>query len=139
MFRNLRNRNISFDKVVDEFGDFITHMTNIENEVTYEPQMNIKEDENEYVVELELCGLTKEDVKINIDAGKITISGEKKLNGEKESYYHIGRKYGKFKKVIGIDSVQIDINKVTAEMKDGILTVSLSKQEKMKPVEIKIN
>lgn len=106
------------------------------------PIVDITEDENEYLVKAEFPGLKKEEVKVSVQEGVMTISGERKIEKEEKTkkYHRIERSYGKFERSFTLPD-QADGTKVSAEFKDGVLQVHLPKTEKpaSKALEVKIS
>lgn len=103
------------------------------------PMADISEDENEYVIKAELPELKKEDVKVTVENGVLTISGERKFEKEekKKKYHRVERAYGRFTRSFALPD-NADASKVKAEFKDGMLTVHLPKSEKAKPKQIEV-
>jgi len=106
------------------------------------PLVDIAEDSNGYLIKVELPEVRKDDVKVTVDGGTLTISGERK--GEKEEkgrkFHRIERYYGRFERSFSIPD-DAETNNVKAEFKDGVLRVSLAKSEKARPkqVEVKVS
>ena len=102
------------------------------------PLVDITEDEKEYIIKTELPEVKKEDVKVAVENGLLTIVGERKFEKEENKKYHrIERAYGRFvRSFIVPDYVEAD--KVSAEFKDGVLKVRLPKSEKTKPKQIEV-
>ena len=105
------------------------------------PLVDIIEDNNEYLVKAELPELKKEEVKVSVENGELTISGERKCEKEEKNrkFHRIERSYGSFLRSFTLpESVSGD--KVTAEFKDGLLMVHLPKDERAKPktIEVKV-
>ena len=100
---------------------------------------DISEDENEYVIKAELPELKKEEVKVTVENGVLTISGERKFEKEenKKKYHRVERAYGRFVRSFALPE-DADASKVKAEFKDGMLTVHLPKSEKAKPKQIEV-
>ena len=103
------------------------------------PMADISEDENEYVIKAELPELKKEDVKVTVENGVLTISGERKFEKEEKNkkYHRVERAYGRFARSFARPG-DADASKVKAEFKDGMLTVHLPKSEKAKPKQIEV-
>ncbi len=105
------------------------------------PSCDIFETDNEIVVKAELPGVKKEDVKVGIEDGVLSINGERKFEEEtkKENYLRVERSYGAFMRSFTLPT-RIDSSKVTAEFKDGLLKVMLPKREEAKPkgIEVKV-
>ena len=104
------------------------------------PVADITEDEKEYLIKAELPEMKKEEVKVTVENGVLTISGERKFEKEekKKKYHRVERGYGTFMRSFNLPE-DADANKVKAEFKNGLLTVHLPKSEKAKPKEIEVN
>jgi len=103
------------------------------------PAVDVAEDENEYVVKVELPGVSKDDVKITMQENILTIRGEKKEEKEtKESHFQrVERSYGSFQRSFTLPT-HVKNEKIEASYKDGILTVTLPKAEEAKPKQIEV-
>jgi HSP20 family protein len=107
----------------------------------WSPSVDISEDDKEYAVKAELPDVKKEDVKVNVENGVLTITGERKFEKEEKTkkYHRIERSYGNFTRSFTLpEGVKAD--KVSAEFKDGVLNVRIPKDESAKPkaIEIKV-
>ncbi|MBY0316947.1 MAG: Hsp20/alpha crystallin family protein [Bdellovibrionales bacterium] len=93
---------------------------------------DIEEDEQKIVMSFDLPGLKEGEFSVKIQENRLTLSGERKKEvkpeSEKNSYVYYGREFGKFNKVFTLPKT-VDKSKVTAEYKDGVLTIALPKQE----------
>jgi HSP20 family protein len=104
------------------------------------PAADIYETKDEYVFKLEIPGVAKEDIKVELNGDKLSISGERKEETtiNKENYHRVERYCGSFAR-----SFQLPKNangeKVNANMKDGILELRIHKQEEAKAKSIPIN
>lgn len=105
------------------------------------PAVDISESEGEYQIKAEIPDVKKEDVKVTLEDGVLTIQGERKQEKEEEGkkYHRIERSYGSFVRTFSLPDV-IDEDKVKAEFKDGVLNLHLPKSEKAKPkaIEVKV-
>jgi len=103
------------------------------------PAVDVAEEDNEYVVKLELPGVNKDDVKITVESNTLTIRGEKKSEKEsKEKNYHrMERSYGSFQRSFTLPT-SVKNDKIDAEYKDGILSITLPKAEEAKPKQIEV-
>lgn len=110
-------------------------------DVEWTPRVDIVEDEKEILVKAELPEMKKEDVKVTVDQGVLTISGERKLEKEEKNkkYHRIESSYGSFLRSFTLP-VAVLAEKVSAEFKDGMLKVHLPKDMSTgaKSVEIKV-
>jgi HSP20 family protein len=106
------------------------------------PLVDITEDDKEYVIKADLPDLKKDEVKVRVENGLLTLSGERKFEKEQKQrrYHRIERAYGSF--VRGFDLPEdADGGKVSAEFKDGVLKVHLPKNESARPkaIDIKVS
>jgi HSP20 family protein len=105
------------------------------------PSVDISETEGEYQIKAEIPDVKKEDVKVTLEDGVLTIQGERKYEKEEKGkkYHRIERSYGSFVRTFSLPDV-IDEEKVKAEFKDGVLNLHLPKSEKAKPkaIEVKV-
>jgi Molecular chaperone (small heat shock protein) len=108
----------------------------------WSPLVDISEDETEYLIKAELPEVRKEDVKVTAEEGMLTIMGERKFEKEENGkrYHRVERAYGSFGRTFSLPD-DVTPNKVSAEFKDGVLTVHLTKDERAKPqhVEVKVS
>jgi len=108
------------------------------------PAANIKENNDEYEIELAAPGMKKEDFKINLDNNLLTISSEKQEDKEEKNKDYSRREfhYQSFQRSFTLPERDVDQEKVSAKYHDGILSIHIPKREeaKAKPVrEIKIS
>ena len=105
------------------------------------PTVDISETDGEYQIKAEIPDVRKEDVKVTVEDGVLTIQGERKQEKEEKGkrYHRIERSYGSFVRSFSLPDV-IDEEKVKAEFKDGVLSLHLPKSEKAKPkaIEVKV-
>ncbi len=103
------------------------------------PAVDILEEKEAVKLTAELPGMKKEDVKIGIEDGVLTIKGERKFSEERnrDNYYRIERSYGSFSRSFTLPPT-VEADKIKANMKDGILELYLPKKEEAKPKEIEI-
>jgi len=107
------------------------------------PRVDIVESENDFKLHADLPGLAKEDIKIQVEDGVLTVSGEKKVEKREEKngrYRHLERSYGAFARSFSLPD-NIDTSSVDAHYKDGVLELTLKKTEVAKPkaIEVKVN
>jgi len=103
------------------------------------PAVDILEDAKEYLIKVELPEVAKEDVKVTVEGGNLTISGERKAEKEEKArrYHRIERFYGRFERSFSLPE-DAEAGKVNAEYKDGVLRVHLAKSEKARPQQIEV-
>ena len=107
----------------------------------WSPVVDIKETEGEYLVNAELPGVKKEDIKISLDEGVLTLQGERRIEKEEkgEKTHRLERFYGNFCRSFTLPEYA-DASAIRAESQEGVLKVHIPKMkvEKRKAVEIKI-
>jgi HSP20 family protein len=142
--RELMNIEKEFSKLFNTFNRRLSIGSEGEERDEYEnavwmPLTDISEDSDSYVINVDLPGVTKDDLKISYSDGQLTISGERKHEKEtKEKTFHrVERTYGRYYRSFNIPK-HIDTNKITAEFKDGQLNIVVPKTEESKPKEIDI-
>ena len=103
------------------------------------PLVDITEDDKEYLIKAELPEVKKDEVKVAVENGVLTITGERKFEKEEKNkkYHRVERAYGSFVRTFIVPD-DADADKVTAEFKDGVLKVHLPKSEKAKPKQIEV-
>ena len=107
----------------------------------FTPAIDIWQDEENVYAECPLAGVDPQDVKVSVENDILTIQGEtnKKSEVEEKEYYRKEVRFGSFHRAIALPS-SVNNEKVTAEFENGILKVTLPKEEKDKPkaIEVKI-
>ena len=102
------------------------------------PLVDITEDDKEYIIKTELPEVKKEEVKVSVENGLLTIVGERKFEKEENKKYHrVERAYGRFLRSFVLPE-GVDRDKVNAEFRDGVLKVHLAKSEQTKPKQIEV-
>ncbi len=103
---------------------------------TISPAVDIYENDNEILLHADMPGIKKEDIAINIDNGKLYVSGIRQLNNSGAmKWYEFGD--ARYSRVFSVPQ-SIDISKVTANLEEGVLHLHLPKSETAKPRQIKI-
>ncbi len=94
----------------------------------------------ELVIRAEVPGLRREDIDVTVEDHTLTLRGEKKqeLDVKEEQMHRIERRYGAFSRTFSLPAT-VDASKVSAEYKDGVLTVRLPFREEAKPKQIKVD
>jgi HSP20 family protein len=110
-----------------------------ESEITWTPRVDVHETDTEILIDAELPGIKKDDIKVEVKDNVLTISGERNLEkkSETETTKTIERHYGKFERSFGLPET-VTTEKVNAKFKDGILTLTLPKAEKAIPKQISV-
>jgi len=137
-FREFRPFYKDVDRLANEFG-LSAQSAERTDDASMSTKVDIYETENSYVLNAELPGLKKEDIKIDLNDNTLTLKGEKKFEEkvEKENYVRVERSYGNFTRSFVL-SDNVNADNITASYKDGVLEVTLPKKEEAKPKEIKV-
>ncbi len=112
------------------------------NVSSFVPDVNTREGEYAYHIDLDLPGIGKDDINIHVDKNALTVSGERKTKEEvkQEDYYKIESTFGKFERRFTLPD-DVDVENIHAESTDGVLEVTVpkmaKKQEEVKKVKIK--
>jgi len=130
------NMRDGFGRMFDEFFNMTPWA---EEDFNWAPRADIHETENDYLVQLDLPGLDKKDVKIKVEDGYLTVSGERKneQNVEDEKYHRVERFHGTFSRSFRLYK-NVEQAKIKASFKDGVLEIIIPKAEEVKPKEIEI-
>jgi len=105
----------------------------------WSPAVDIYETENELVVKAELPDVDLKDIDVRVENQTLSISGERKFEKQDsgKGYHRIERSYGHFTRSFAVPNT-FDTEKIGADFKNGLLTVSLPKKEAAKPRQVKI-
>ena len=104
------------------------------------PAVDIKEEDDRFVLQADVPGVDPKDIEITMDAGVLTIKGERKHESEEDAngYKRIERSYGSFYRRFSLpDSANAE--GVTAKGKDGVLEIVIPKHEKVQPRRITVS
>ena len=137
IFNQLRPLSVGFDDVFDHFESMFDYDTiNISN---YPPYNIVKTGDNKYDVELALAGFNKKDINVSVENGMLTIESKEDKSKDKDGeVIHKGISKRYFKKSFTISD---DVEVKGAELKDGMLRVSMEKiipeAKKLRTIDIK--
>jgi HSP20 family protein len=108
---------------------------------TWEPPVDIYQSgDHELVLTAELPDMSREHIDITVENFVLTVKGEKKFAGDvkEEQFHHVERHYGTFTRSFSLPQT-VDAGKVSAEYKNGVLTVRLPLREEARPRQIKVD
>ena len=96
--------------------------------------------DHELVLKAELPDMAREDIDITVENFVLTIKGEKKFTGDarEDTFHHTERRYGSFSRSFSLPQT-VDAGKVSADYKNGVLSVRLPLREEAKPRQIKVD
>jgi HSP20 family protein len=103
------------------------------------PAVDVRENDQRYAVTVELPGVRKEDVQVELENGMLTIRGEKTSEREEkqEQCRYSERSYGSFSRSFSLPS-DADADRLEASFKDGVLSLTIPRIEQVKPRAIAI-
>jgi HSP20 family protein len=109
-------------------------------QAVWAPALDVQEDNDNFVIRAELPGLKREDIEVSLHDGTLLISGERKAETKQEGVemHQQERYYGKFQRALTLPT-PVAADKITAQYKDGVLTVTLPKVEAAKPKKIDVS
>lgn len=130
------------DSVFQRFFDEpIFPKTMWDSDKSFVPACNIKEEKGRYIMELEIPGVEADDINIDISGNVMTIQGERKLEtiteDQDRNFHMIEHSYGSFYRSFTLPD-NSDVDKISADYKNGILTVEIPKLKDKKSKRIKI-
>ena len=107
-------------------------------EGTWVPQVDVRETEKEFLIEADLPGFSKDQVKLSLEDDVLSISAEREHSNEeeREGYHRVERRHGTFRRSFIVPE-SIDRNKISANSADGVLTVTLPKVKDKQGTRIK--
>jgi HSP20 family protein len=105
------------------------------------PAIDVQETEQEYLVKVDLPAVRRDEVKVEIDGGVLTMEGERRQEKEDKGrrFHRVERSYGKFVRRLAVPT-EVDETRVAADFKDGVLSVHLPKTAQAKPraIDVKV-
>lgn len=137
-FEGLTDLRREMDALFDRF--FGRHPIGTDRDIVWAPPVSVREDDTALYVECEIPGVSREDVKVTVENGVLTISGEKgeeRREGQEGTYHVFERRYGRFERRFTLPS-NVDAEHIRARYVNGVLEVTLPKTEAAKPRQIEI-
>ena len=138
-FRDLMTTQREFDRLFREAFSPVLGEGEVSTR-TWAPAVDIYENGDNLVLKAEVPGINPDDVEIRVEDNTLYLKGERKFEKEvkEQNYHRVERSYGTFTRTFSLPN-SIDADKVTANYKDGVLTLTMPKKEEAKPKTIKIN
>jgi HSP20 family protein len=121
------------------FDEMFTGRSTAEGEPGWVPRADVHEDENAFVVQLDLPGVEKDNIKVKFGDDTLVVSGERKheSNADEKNFHRVERAYGSFTRSISVPK-DVDSEKISASFKNGVLEITLPKADEVKAKEIEI-
>lgn len=144
VFHPSRRSSTAIDNMFDDFfSNFENQFRNSllsRNETDFYPLLDVSETNSHYTVELDIPGVKKEDININVDNNILTIRGKKEMDKDHKdsNYYSRERFYGDFTRSMTLPS-GVDTDKIDADFNNGVLIIKMPKDKatSTKTIEIK--
>lgn len=126
------------DRMFSDFFGFPSLRADMD--VEFMPRVNIKETNDNVLLQFELPGMEKKDIKVTVKDNNLIVSGQRELreDEENENYIRHEIRTGRFSRSFTLPET-LDQNSCKADYKNGILEVKLNKREEVKPKEIDVN
>jgi HSP20 family protein len=111
-----------------------------DEEALFVPRFDVKETKDAYVFKADLPGVREEDVEVSMSGNRLTVTGKRESESREgdETYYTSERSYGAFSRSFTLPD-GVDGEKIRAEMKDGVLAVTVPKKAEMQAKKIPIS
>ncbi len=143
MLPSIRRRNNAMAPSMDDFIERFFYgwpKYREDMETSWSPRADVNETEKEYLIDIEIPGIDKKDIKVEIKNDVLTVSGERKEETEKseKGYQSVERHYGKFERSFGLPET-VKAENISAQYKNGVMTLTLPKTEKALPREITVD
>jgi len=137
---NMRNLQREIDRVFDSF--FPSQRTDEPEESTkavWAPRVDLSETEDNYRIELDIPGMTRDDITISYQDNQLAISGERReeARDEDNEYVRVERSFGHFYRAFRLPKT-VNADEIEAAYDNGVLTISVPKAEESKPHRIEI-
>ncbi|WP_010663248.1 Hsp20/alpha crystallin family protein [Marinilabilia salmonicolor] len=138
LVRRFNNQVPEIANIFDDFfgGDFFEAPAR-QGYKTSTPAVNVMENEDEYVIEVAAPGMKKDDFKVEVNNGVLSISAEMEEKDEQKDEEHGYTRrefcYSSFNRSFAIPKNEVDEGKIDASYKDGLLKIKLQKREEVKP------
>lgn len=125
-----------FSDIMDEFfNDMVTTGRD-----SFVPSIDISETDNQFLISAELPGMKKEDINIDLENRRLTISGERKFEQKEdgETFHRVETRYGSFSRSFQLPN-SVDEESVQAKYEEGVLRITIDKSEDKVKKQIEIN
>ena len=118
--------NKRFSDIMDEFFNDAVNS----NQDSFVPSIDVSETDDQFLISAELPGMKKEDININLENGRLSISGERKFKREEEgkTYHRVETQYGSFSRSFQLPDY-VDQESINAGYSDGLLNITIKKAE----------
>ena len=124
------------------FGDFYFPTNREEGDLSmwnWNPVVDVYDNDDNIVLKAEIPGIDKKDIEIDVKGRVLTLKGERSSDNEvkEDNYYRRERCFGKFERAFNLP-VNVELDKIKANYKDGLLEIEIPKPEEKKPKQITV-
>ena len=130
------------EELREQFSKLLNVQESKANNIAFIPTVNTREADDAYYIEVDLPGVSKDDINIDVNDNTLTISGVRKVKEEHkdDSFYKVESVYGKFERSFSLPE-DVNSDKIEAKHNNGVLEIKIPKVEKVektpKKIEIK--
>ncbi|MGM0546418.1 MAG: Hsp20/alpha crystallin family protein [Bacteroidota bacterium] len=123
------NRNVTSKNFSDIMDEFFNDVVNDRHD-NFVPSIDISETEDQFMITAELPGMSKEDIDISLENGRLAISGERSFENEEKGkkFHRVETKYGSFERSFQLPD-NVDAESISATYDNGLLNISIDKSE----------
>jgi HSP20 family protein len=135
-----RNELPTANRLFEGFFEDLPFFSYREDGSQWNPAVDILEKDGNLVLRAELPGMTEKQIDLKVEGDTLILKGERKMESEdkKENYHRIESFHGSFTRTFRLPET-VDTHKISADYKDGILTVTLPQKPEVKPREIPVS
>ncbi len=139
-FRDLAILQDRMNRLFNDVGPTARRDEDVLSRGAWLPAVDVYEQDNMLVLKAELPGITREDFDLTVENNTLTIRGERKLDSEikQDNVHRVERAFGAFSRSFTL-APKVDATKISAEYKDGVLSIRLPFREEAKPRSIKVD
>ncbi len=121
------------------FSDTVNRLLSDTQVRPWTPPVDIWETENEVVLKADVPDVKMDDIDIRVENGTLALKGERRFENEekKKGFHRVERSYGSFARYFTLPDT-VETEKVKADYKEGVLTITLPKKEAAKPRQVKV-
>ncbi len=133
------NKNVTSKNFSDLMDEFFNDVVNDRRD-SFVPGIDISETEDQFLISAELPGMSKEDINISLENGRLAISGERTFENEEKGkkYHRVETKYGSFERSFQLPD-NVDEDSISATYENGLLNISIDKNEDKVQKQIEIS
>lgn len=127
------------NRIFEQFDEELSGGSSELSGGSFAPAMDVREDDDAYIVHLEVPGISRDDIELTIHDNTLVIRGSREQKQDKTGgqFRRVERSYGSFARALTLPR-PVDVNRIEADLQDGVLEVRLPKSENARPRQISI-